>query len=141
MEKAPDGSEVFQLPAVKFKTCPIRVTMSILGKKWTILILRNIALFRINRFNQIRRTVPGLTPRVLVMRLNELEKSGFIQAVTIKDKPRLVEWTLTKKGQDTVPILMSIIEFGSKWYPDEVFEDGRPRTITEIYPKTKKTVG
>ena len=115
--------------------------MSILGKKWTILILRNIALFRINRFNQIRRTVPGLTPRVLVMRLNELEKSGFIQAVTIKDKPRLVEWTLTKKGQDTVPILMSIIEFGSKWYPDEVFEDGRPRTITEIYPKTKKTVG
>jgi DNA-binding HxlR family transcriptional regulator len=122
-----------QLPAVKFKNCPIKVTMGILGKKWTVLILRDIALFKINRFNQIRRSTPGLTPRVLVMRLQELEKSGLIKAVTIKEKPRLVEWALTEKGQDIVPVLMSIITFGAKWYPEEVFYDNKPRTLSEIY--------
>jgi DNA-binding HxlR family transcriptional regulator len=124
-----------QFPAVKFKNCPIIVAMSVLGKKWAVLILRNIAFFKIERFNQLRRSLPGLTPRVLIMRLHELEECGIIQAVIVKDKPRLVKWTLTQKGRDTVPILMSIIAFGAKWYPDEVFEDHRPRTINEIYPK------
>jgi DNA-binding HxlR family transcriptional regulator len=125
--------EPIQPPTVKFKNCPIEVAMTVLGKKWTVLILRDIALFKINRFNKLRRSTPGLTPRVLVMRLHELEKSGLIKAVTIKEKPRLVEWVLTEKGQDTVPILMSIIAFGSKWYPDKVFYDNKPRTISEIY--------
>ncbi len=127
-------TNAIQLPAVKFKNCPIKVTMNVLGKKWTVLILRDIALFKIDRFNQLRRSIPGLTPRVLIMRLHELEKCGLIQAVIIKDKPRLVKWTLTEKGQDTVPILMSILSFGAKWYPAEVFEDHQPRTIKEIYP-------
>jgi DNA-binding HxlR family transcriptional regulator len=122
-----------QLPAVKFKNCPIKVTMDVLGKKWTVLILRDIALFKINRFNQLRRSIPGLTPRVLVMRLQELEKSGLIKAVIIKEKPRLVMWVLTEKGQDIVPVLMSIIAFGAKWYPEEVFYDNKPRTLSEIY--------
>jgi DNA-binding HxlR family transcriptional regulator len=128
-----ETQQAIQLLAVKFKNCPIKVTMSVLGKKWTVLILRDIALFRINRFNQIRRSIPGLTPRVLVMRLQELEKSGLIKAVTIKEKPRLVEWVLTEKGQDIVPVLMSIIAFGAKWYPEEVFYDNKPRTLSEIY--------
>ena len=49
---------------------------------------------------------------------------------------RVVEWALTEKGKDTVPILKSIMAFGSKWYADEVFEDGRARTMDEIYPDT-----
>jgi DNA-binding HxlR family transcriptional regulator len=122
-------------PAVRFKNCPIRVTIGILGKKWTILILRDIALLKINRFNQIRRSLPGLTPRVLIMRLHELEECGLIEAIVIKDKPRVVEWALTEKGKDTVPILMSIMSFGAKWYPDEVFEDHRSRTLEEIFPE------
>jgi DNA-binding HxlR family transcriptional regulator len=126
------------LPAVKFKNCPIRVTMGVLGKKWTLLILRNIALFNISRFNHIRRTIPGLTSRVLIIRLHELEECGIIQAIVLREKPRLVKWTLTEKGQDTIPILLSIIAFGSKWYADEVFEDHKPRALQEIYPELKR---
>jgi Predicted transcriptional regulators len=125
--------KVSQHPSVEFKNCPIKVTMKVLGKKWTVLILRDIALFKIDRFNQLRRSIPGLTARVLIMRLHELEKYGFIQAVVLKEKPHLVRWVLTEKGQDIVPILMSIIAFGAKWYPDEVFYDNKPRTIAEIY--------
>jgi DNA-binding HxlR family transcriptional regulator len=122
-------------PSVKFKNCPIKVTIGVLGKKWTLLILRDIALLNINRFNQIRRSLPGLTSRVLIMRLHELENYGLIKSVVIKEKPRVVEWALTEKGKDTVPILLSIMSFGAKWYPDEVFEDSRPRTLEEIYPE------
>ncbi len=130
----------YQIPmlAVKFKNCPIKVAIAVLGKKWTLLILRDIALFGIDRFNQIRRSIPGLTSRVLIMRLNELEECGIIEAVVLKEKPRLVKWALTEKGRDTIPILMSIIAFGSKWYADEVFEDHKPRAMQEIYPELKR---
>lgn len=131
-----EAEYVARVPTVKFKNCPIKVTIGVLGKKWTLLILRDIALLKINRFNQIRRSLPGLTPRVLIMRLHELEECGLIQAVSIKDRQRVVKWILTEKGKDTVPILMSIMSFGAKWYADDVFEDRQPRTLDEIYTDT-----
>lgn len=118
---------------VKFKKCPIEVTMSVLGKKWTLLILRDIALLKINRFNKILRSLPGLTPRVLTLRLHELQESQLIQSDIIKENPRIVEWRLTEKGRDTVPILVSAMSFGAKWYASEVFDDSCPRNIDEIY--------
>jgi DNA-binding HxlR family transcriptional regulator len=131
----------YLIPAVEFKNCPIRVSLGVLGKKWTLLILRDIAFLRIDRFNQIRRSVPGLTARVLIMRLRELEESGLIEPVTMQDKPKLVRWVLTEKGKDTVPILLSLISFGAKWYSDLVFEDKRARTVGELFPETLKARG
>ena len=124
------------IPTVEFKTCPIRVSLGVLGKKWTLLILRNIAFLKIDRFNQIRRSVHGLTSRVLIMRLRELEESGLIEPMVLQDKPRLVRWALTEKGKDTIPILMSFISFGAKWYSDVVFEDKRARTVNELFPES-----
>jgi len=122
------------LPAVAFKSCPIRTSLGVLGRKWTLLILRDVAFLKIDRFNQILRSLPGLTPRVLVLRLRELERSGLIKPVVIQRRPKLVRWKLTEMGQDTVPILMSFISFGGKWYSDMVFEDGKPRTAPELFP-------
>jgi DNA-binding HxlR family transcriptional regulator len=122
------------LPAVPFKECPIQVSLGVLGKKWTMLILRDIAFLKVDRFNQILRTVPGLTPRVLSMRLRELEESGIIGQVENKKAPRLVRWALTKKGEDTIPIMMSFIEFGSRWHADQVFEDQVPRKLAQVFP-------
>ena len=123
------------LPSVMFKNCPIRTSLGVLGKKWTLLILRDIAFLKIQRFNQIRRSLPGLTPRVLVLRLEELKAAGLIEPVVIQQRPKLVRWDLTEKGKDTVPILMSFISYGSKWYPDVVFEDKQSRTAKELFPK------
>lgn len=122
------------LPTVEFKNCPIRVSMGVLGKKWTLLILRDIAFLKIDRFNQIRRSIPGLTSRVLTMRLRELQESELIKPIVTQEKPRLVRWALTEKGKDTVPILMSLISFGAKWYANMVFEDQRARTAQELFP-------
>jgi hypothetical protein len=46
-----------------------------------------------------------------------------------------VLWRLTGKGKDTLLILMQLVAFGSKWYPDVVFEDKIPRKLNEIFPQ------
>jgi DNA-binding HxlR family transcriptional regulator len=122
------------LPTVPFVNCPIRTSLGVLGKKWTLLILRDIAFLKIDRFNQILRSISGLTPRVLTLRLKELRDDGIIEPVVVQRRPKLVRWRLTKMGQDTTPILMGFISFGATWYSRDVFEDGKPRTAEELFP-------
>ena len=126
------------VPTVPFKNCPIRTSLGVLGKKWTMLIMRDIGFLKVDRFNEIMRTLPGLTPRVLSMRLRELKKNGFVKEIEVQRKPKLVRWGLTNKGRDTLPILMSFIAFGSKWYSGVVFQDKQPRTPEELFPKRVK---
>ena len=122
-------------PQVKFINCPIRTSLGVLGKKWTILILRDIGFLKINRFNRLLESIRGLTPRVLSMRLRELEKEGFIEYSEKTRSPMMVKWVLTEKGKDTMPILMQLTAFGSKWYSDIVFEDKKPRMLKELFPQ------
>jgi DNA-binding HxlR family transcriptional regulator len=100
-----------------------------------LLILRDIGFLKIVRFNRILDSIPGLTPRVLSMRLRELEDEGFIERVGGKRDPTMVVWRLTEKGRDTRPILIQLTAFGSKWHADIVFEDKRPRLLYEIFPQ------
>ena len=131
--KEDDDSAIW--PQIKFVQCPIKTSLGVLGKKWTLLILRDIGFLKIVRFNRILESIPGLTPRVLSMRLRELEDEGFIECVGGKRQPTMVVWRLTEKGRDTTPILIQLTAFGSKWYSDVVFEDKRPRTVNEIFPQ------
>ncbi len=122
-------------PSVKFAQCPIQtVTLGFLGRKWTGLILRDIGFRKIDRFNRLLESIPGLTPRVLSMRLKELDEEGIIERIETHNSPMIVRWGLTEKGRDTLPILMRLIAFGSKWYPEVVFEDKIPRTLNELFP-------
>ena len=101
-----------------------------------MLILRDIGFRKIDRFNRLLESINGLTPRVLSMRLKELEDTGFIQCIENRDSPMVVRWGLTEKGEDVLPILMQFIGFGSKWLADEVFNDKRPRTLDELFEPT-----
>ena len=130
------------LPGVKFAQCPIKTTLGILGKKWTMLVMRDIGILGVDRFNRLLDSIPGLTPRVLSMRLKELEKEGFIKCIEEgKKSPMVVRWTLTEKGRDSLPILLQFTAFGSKWHADVVFEDKIPRRPDELFqPKAIKLV-
>ncbi len=130
------------LPGVKFAQCPIKTTLGILGKKWTMLVMRDIGILGVDRFNRLLDSIPGLTPRVLSMRLKELEKEGFIQRIKEgKKSPMVVRWILTEKGRDALPILLQFTTFGSKWHADVVFEDKIPRRPNELFqPKAIKLV-
>lgn len=121
------------LPKYSFKNCPIQTSLGVLGKKWTLLILRDIGFLKINRFNQILATLPGMPAKVLSTRLHELENEGYIECLEKHNSPIVVKWALTQKGKDTLPILMRFIAFGSKWYPDVVFPDKKPRSLGELF--------
>jgi DNA-binding HxlR family transcriptional regulator len=126
---------------VKFAQCPIRTSLAVLGKKWSMLILRDIAILGVDRFNRLLDSISGLTPRVLSMRLKELEKEGFIKCVEKGKSPMIVRWTITEKGRDIIPILLQFTAFGSKWYADIVFEDKNPRKPDELFqPKAIKAI-
>ena len=129
------------LPGVNFAQCPIRASLGILGKKWTLLVLRDIGILGIDRFNRILDALPGLTPRVLSMRLRELKKEGFIKCIEEEKSPMVVRWALTEKGRDILPILLYYTAFGSKWHADIVFEDRTPRKLNELFrPKAIKII-
>ena len=121
-------------PDVKFQKCPIKASMGVFGRKWTMLMLRDIGFRKIVRFNHLLESIPGLTPRVLSMRLKELEKDGIIKK-TEDSTDGIVRWALTEKGEDSLPILMRLIAFGSKWYARDVFEDKVPRSLNEIFTR------
>jgi len=122
-------------PDVRFQQCPIKASMGVLGRKWTTLLLRDIGFRKIDRFNHLLDSVPGLTPRVLSMRLKELERDGIIKKVEETSSPGITRWALTEKGEDTLPILTRLMAFGAKWYAREVFEDKVPRSLNEIFTK------
>jgi len=96
--------------------CPMeRDDVGILRKKWTYHILQGIAESRANRFNQILRTYPGLSPRLLTIRLRELERCQFIRSSVIGRGPRRVRWDITEKGTDALPVIEGYSNFASKW--------------------------
>lgn len=126
---------------VEFLSCPVQASLKVLGREWAFLVLTSIALFRAQRFNDMLRAMPGLSKRLLTMRLTELERHGFI--VRAESRRGYVRWELTEKGADVVPILLTLVEFGSRWYADEVFADQSPRRLAEIFDEEyiRRTLG
>jgi len=126
---------------VEFLSCPVQASLKVLGREWAFLVLTSIALFRANRFNDMLRAMPGLSKRLLTMRLSELESAGFI--VRAESRRRFVRWELTAKGADVVPILLTMVRFGAKWYADEVFADQMSRPLSDVFDEgyIRKTLG
>lgn len=116
---------------VEFLSCPVQASLKVLGREWAFLVLTSIALFRANRYNDMIRAMPGLSKRLLSMRLRELEAAGFITRA--ETRHGYVRWELTEKGADVVPILLTMVQFGAKWYADELFEDRLARPLDEIF--------
>src|SRR6185369_15545368 len=78
--------------------------LKILGNKWTALILLNLADEQ-QRFCEIERALPGISPRTLSQRLEDLTGHGIITKESFAETPPRVEYTLTEKGRDFIPVL------------------------------------
>jgi len=126
--------EPHNLPTVMWKTCPIRSSLGVLGRRWALLVLRDVSFFRKVRFSDILHNNRGLNPRLLSLRLRELQKEGLIVRVTNPDDHREVWYDITAKGQDIVPILTAFIQYGAKHRATEVFTDKKPREMTQLFP-------
>lgn len=117
---------------VEFISCPVRASLGTLGKKWALHVLRNIGLYRAQRFNEMLKITNGLTKRVLSRRLRELEREGYIEEI-VESGQNYAKWDLTEKGREVLPILMVLVQIGSKYYADQVYEDKKPRLLKDIF--------
>lgn len=122
------------VPQAPIVSCPIEASLGLFGKKWTLLVLRDIAMRKRERFNELLKTLSGISPRILSRRLRELESNGLVTRIVEKHSHETVRWHVTGKGWDALPILFSYVAFGSKWYSGSVFTDGQARSLKEQYP-------
>ena len=117
------------------KCCPIDNTFKIIGKKLTVHIIRNMAMHGHNRFNQLLDNIEDANPKTLSIRLKEMEKSGLIIRKVYDEVPIRVEYSLTKKGKDLQGLLDQMAAFSMKYYPKDVFKDGKQRKYKQVFKK------
>jgi DNA-binding HxlR family transcriptional regulator len=95
-------------------TCPIFRTAEIVCGKWTLLLVRDLADGR-TRFCELERSLAGISPRTLSLRLRALEEEGMIERHTYPEVPPRVEYALTPKGRDLLPLIDDMRAYGSRW--------------------------
>ena len=89
-------------------------TAEILAGKWTILLIRDLADGRC-RFCELERSLDGISPRTLSLRLRSLEEQGVVERKTFPEVPPRVEYSLTDKGRALVPIIEDMRSYGRQW--------------------------
>jgi DNA-binding HxlR family transcriptional regulator len=120
---------VYNIP--ELKSCPIETTFRIIGKRWTVLIIREI-LRGNTQFNRFMENIQGISPKVLTERLRELEQLGIIRRKIVSEYPLRVEYSLTDVGKGFEPILLSAASFSMTYLPKAVFKDGKSRTPDQL---------
>jgi DNA-binding HxlR family transcriptional regulator len=95
-------------------TCPVCATADIICGKWTILVIRDLAEGR-SRFCELERSLAGISPRTLSLRLRALEEQGIVERQTYPEVPPRVEYSLTPKGMAIVPLIEDMRRYGREW--------------------------
>lgn len=98
--------------------CPIANAARLLGDRWTLVILRDLAE-RPMRFSELEDTSGGISPRTLVDRLRQMESDGLIARESFREIPPRVQYSLSPKGMAAIPVIEALRTFGDSWLSDE----------------------
>ena len=98
--------------------CPVCRTADIVCGKWTLLVIRDLADGR-TRFCELERSLEGISPRTLSLRLRALEEQGVVERHPYPEVPPRVEYALTEKGRALVPLIEDMRAYGRRWLPAE----------------------
>ena len=118
------------------KACPVNNTFNIIGKKFAILILRNMIILKQKRFNEFLDSIERINPKTLSIRLKEMEKDGLINREVFKEKPIRIEYSLTNKGEALKPVLEQMAMFSMKYCCEQIFEDPQSVNIEKLNSDT-----
>jgi DNA-binding HxlR family transcriptional regulator len=99
-------------------TCPVCRTADIVCGKWTLLLVRELAE-GCSRFCELERSLTGISPRTLSLRLRALEEEGIVARVSEPGVPPRVEYALTEKGIAVIPIIDDMRAYGERWLAAE----------------------
>ncbi|MFN8130277.1 MAG: helix-turn-helix domain-containing protein [Solirubrobacteraceae bacterium] len=95
-------------------SCPVCRTADIVCAKWTMILIRDLSEGR-TRFCELERSLDGISPRTLSLRLRALEDEGIVARHTHPEVPPRVEYVLTEKGRALLPIIDAMRAYGSDW--------------------------
>jgi DNA-binding HxlR family transcriptional regulator len=104
------------MSAISNATCPVCRTAEIISGKWTLLVIRDLADGS-QRFCELERSLEGISPRTLSLRLRALEEAGIVKRNTYPEVPPRVEYALTEKGEALVPLIEDMRSYGRNWLP------------------------
>lgn len=96
-------------------TCAVETTLDVIGGRWKVLILREL-LSEVRRFNELHRSLHGITQKMLTQQLRELEADGIIHREVYLQVPPKVEYSLTETGKTLKPILDAMHEWGVTYH-------------------------
>ncbi len=108
----------FVMSAESNSRCPVCRTADVVCGKWTLLVIRDLAEGR-SRFCELERSLEGISPRTLSLRLRALEEEGIVARNTFPEVPPRVEYALTEKGEALVPLIEDMRRYGSRWLFEE----------------------
>ena len=94
--------------------CPVATTVSVIGSKWKLLIMRNL-LVRPWRFNELKKDLDGISQKVLTDSLRTMEEDGIITRTVSPEVPPHVEYALSELGESMRPILDAMKEWGTEY--------------------------
>lgn len=125
----PDAEE----STVPLQACPVKASMGVVSRKWTLMIVRDIAYYKLSRPHEFLKNNPGMPERVLTRRLAEMVEEGML--VKRVSSAGDVSYDLAEKGQDLVPVLLAFLAYGIKHHADAAFADGSPRDLADVFPQ------
>ena len=96
------------------ESCPVCRTADIVCGKWTLLLVRELSEGH-SRFCELERSLTGISPRTLSLRLRALEEEGIVERQTFPEVPPRVEYALTEKGRALLPIIEDMRAWGIEW--------------------------
>lgn len=94
--------------------CPIAQSLELVGEWWTPLILRDIVLIGLTRFDDIQRNL-DIAPTVLTSRLNHLVERGLLERAQYNERPPRFEYLPTEAAKDFKPVLEALADWGQRW--------------------------
>lgn len=94
--------------------CPVATTVQLIGNKWKLLILRNLQM-RPWRFNELQKSLEGISQKVLTQSLRSLETDGLIDRTVYAEVPPRVEYSLSELGETIRPILKAMEQWGNEY--------------------------
>src|SRR6266478_9229654 len=95
-------------------SCPVCRTADVVCGKWTLLLVRELSEGT-SRFCELERSLAGISPRTLSLRLRALEEEGIVERHTFPEVPPRVEYALTEKGKALLPIIANMRAYGEEW--------------------------
>jgi DNA-binding HxlR family transcriptional regulator len=110
------------------ETCPVCRTAEVVCAKWTLLLVRELSE-GCSRFCELERSLAGISPRTLSLRLRALEEEEIVERHTFGEVPPRVEYALTDKGLALLPIIEDMRSYGERWLSAECAE-GAARDAT-----------